>query len=112
MDIVYSALVFLHFLGMAGILSGFLMQLITGNEKSPKVILHSTLLQLLTGLLLVGLAEMNGGGLDHIKIGVKLVVALVVAIIAVINLRKPAANLATAAGVLTIINVGIAVFWQ
>ncbi|ASU83277.1 hypothetical protein CDO52_11255 [Nocardiopsis gilva YIM 90087] len=111
MDIVYSALVFLHLLGMAGIIGGFLMQLITGNEKSPKVILHSTLLQLLTGLLLVGIAEMDGGGLDHIKVGVKLVVAFAVAIIATINLRKPATKLALAAGVLAILNVGVAVFW-
>ncbi|MBB6172592.1 hypothetical protein HNR23_002652 [Nocardiopsis mwathae] len=111
MDIVYSALVFLHLLGMAGIISGFLMQLITGNAKSPKVILHSALLQLLTGLLLVGLAEMGGGGVDHMKVGVKLVVAFAVAIVGTVNLRKPATNLAVAAGVLAILNVAVAVFW-
>ncbi|WP_067972930.1 hypothetical protein [Nocardiopsis trehalosi] len=111
MDILSSALVFVHLLGMAGIIAGFLMQLITGNGKSPKVILHSSLLQLATGLLLVGTAEMGGGELDHVKIGVKLVVALAVTVVAVLNLRRPAARLAVIAGVLAVLNVGVAVFW-
>ncbi|MFC3998783.1 hypothetical protein ACFOVU_22850 [Nocardiopsis sediminis] len=111
MEILNSALVFLHFLGMAGILSGFLMQVMTGNAKAPKVLLHSSLLQLVTGLLLVGVAEMGDGDVDHVKIGVKLVVALAVTVLAFLNLRKPATRLAVAAGVLTIINIAVAVFW-
>jgi hypothetical protein len=51
MDILYSALVFLHMIGLAGIIAGFLMQLMTDNPKSTKVLLHSSLLQLVTGLL-------------------------------------------------------------
>ncbi|GAB3205508.1 hypothetical protein ACQEU5_01465 [Marinactinospora thermotolerans] len=111
MDIVYSALVFLHLLGMAGIVSGWLMQLIAGHAKAPKVLLHSSLLQLATGLLLVGVAEMGDGDLNHMKIGVKLVVAFAVAVLGVVNLRKPSTGLATAAGVLTLVNVAVAVFW-
>lgn len=112
MDFLYSALVFLHLLGMAGILSGFLMQLMTDSAKTPKVILHSTLLQLVTGLLLVGVAEMGAEAeVNHIKIGVKLLVALAVTVVAVLNLRKPATGLAATAGALAILNVGVAVFW-
>ncbi|MDA8368538.1 MAG: hypothetical protein M0026_01535 [Nocardiopsaceae bacterium] len=111
MEFIYAIFVFLHLLGMAGILSGFLMQLITGSDKSPKVILHSSLLQLVTGLVLVGLAEMGDAEVDHIKIGVKLVVALAVAVVGVLNLRKPATGLAATAGILTVLNVGVAVFW-
>ena len=112
MEILYSALVFLHMIGLAGIIAGFLMQLMTDNPKSPKVLLHSSLLQLVTGLLLVGVAEMADlGDLDHIKIGVKLLVALAVVVVGVLNLRKPARNLAIIAGVLAIVNIGVAVFW-
>ncbi|MEU0491851.1 hypothetical protein ABZ249_21665 [Nocardiopsis sp. NPDC006139] len=112
MAILYSALVFLHMIGLAGIIAGFLMQLMTDNPKSTKVLLHSSLLQLVTGLLLVGVAEMGDlGDLNHIKIGVKLIIALAVVVVGVLNLRKPAKNLAIIAGVLAIVNIGVAVFW-
>ncbi|NYH54392.1 MULTISPECIES: hypothetical protein [Nocardiopsis] len=112
MDIFYSALVFLHMLGLAGVLAGFLMQVMTGNAKSTKVLLHSSLLQLVTGLLLVGVAEMADlTEMNHVKIAVKLVVALAVVVVGVLNLRKPADKLAVIAGVLAVVNIGVAVFW-
>lgn len=112
MDILYSALVFLHMIGLAGIIAGFLMQVITDHPKSTKVLLHSSLLQFVTGLLLVGVAEMaDPGELDHVKIAAKLLVALAVVVVGVLNLRKPAKNLAIIAGVLAIVNIGVAVFW-
>ncbi|WP_435105713.1 hypothetical protein [Nocardiopsis synnemataformans] len=112
MDILYSALVFLHMIGLAGIIAGFLMQVITDNPKSTKVLLHSSLLQLVTGLLLVGVAEMADlGEMNHVKIAVKLLIALAVVVVGVLNLRKPAKNLAIIAGVLAVVNIGVAVFW-
>ncbi|HJE57153.1 MAG TPA: hypothetical protein K8V84_01365 [Nocardiopsis listeri] len=112
MDFLYSALVFLHMIGLAGIIAGFLMQLMTDNVKATKVLLHSSLLQFVTGLLLVGIAEMADlGDIDHMKIGVKLVISLAVVVVGVLNLRKPAKNLAIIAGVLAIVNIGVAVFW-
>ncbi|WP_067606860.1 hypothetical protein [Nocardiopsis listeri] len=112
MDFLYSALVFLHMIGLAGIIAGFLMQLMTDNVKATKVLLHSSLLQFVTGLLLVGVAEMADlGDIDHMKIGVKLVISLAVVVVGVLNLRKPAKNLAIIAGVLAIVNIGVAVFW-
>ncbi|MDE3724053.1 hypothetical protein PWG71_21900 [Nocardiopsis sp. N85] len=112
MDIFYSALVFLHMLGLAGIIAGFLMQLMTDHPKSPKVLLHSSLLQFVTGLALVGVAEMADlYDPDHIKVAVKLVIALAIVVLGVLNLRRPAKNLAIIAGVLAIVNIGVAVFW-
>ena len=112
MDFLYSALVFLHMIGLAGIIAGFLMQLMTDNAKATKVLLHSSLLQFVSGLLLVGVAEMADlADINHVKIAVKLVIALVVVVVGVLNLRKPAKNLAIVAGVLAIVNIGVAVFW-
>lgn len=112
MDFLYSALVFLHMLGLAGIIAGFLMQLMTDNLKATKVLLHSSLLQLVTGVLLVGVAEMADlTDIDHMKIGVKLVVSLAIVVLGIMNVRKPATNLAVVAGVLAIVNIGLAVFW-
>ncbi|MEY9213124.1 hypothetical protein NI17_002310 [Thermobifida halotolerans] len=112
MEIVYSALVFLHFVALAGIVSGWLMQQMGGYAKAPKVLLHSALTQLVIGLLLVGLREMGDlGAVDHVKIGVKLVVNLAVVVLAVLNVRGPSPRLALAAGLLTLLNIGVAVFW-
>ncbi|MBV2362359.1 hypothetical protein ACFPZ0_18590 [Streptomonospora nanhaiensis] len=110
MEIINSVLVFLHLLGMAGIIAGFLMQLITGHKASPKAILHSSLLQLVTGLLLVGVAEMGDDAVNHVKIAVKLVVAVAVVVVAVLNVRRPSTRLAIAAGALAVVNVAVAVF--
>ncbi|WP_017591039.1 hypothetical protein [Nocardiopsis potens] len=112
MAFIHSLLVFLHLLGMAGIIAGFLMQVATDSIKAPKAILHSSLLQLVTGLVLVGLAEMGDGAVDHVKIGVKLVVAIAVTVVAVLNVRKPATRLGIIAGALAVLNVAVAVFWQ
>jgi hypothetical protein len=58
--------------------------------------LHASYLQLITGLLLVGVAEMGEGDVNHVKIGIKLVVAIVVTVFAFIGSRKQKAF--TAAG--------------
>ncbi|SIJ03819.1 Uncharacterised protein [Mycobacteroides abscessus subsp. abscessus] len=50
--------------------------------------LHASYLQLVTGLLLVGLAEMGGGQVDHMKIGIKLVVAILVTVFAFLGNRQ------------------------
>lgn len=111
MDIVYSALVFLHMLAMAGIIAGWLMQQLGGNPKAPKVLLHSSITQLIVGLLLVGVGEMGDAEFNHAKIAAKLVLALAVVVFAVLNLRKPNPRTAAIAGILTVLNIGVAVFW-
>lgn len=116
MDLVYDLLVILHLLGMAAVVGSWL-----GVLRSPRVVpgmVHGALLQVVTGLALVGLREGgavdDAGELDHAKIGVKLVVALVVAALAWVN-RKRADSvppaLVHAIGGLALVNVVIAVLW-
>ncbi|KAA0919690.1 hypothetical protein [Dietzia sp. ANT_WB102] len=114
MDIVFSIVLILHFVGLAGIIGGWLAVI-----KAPhvnKAILHGAILQVVTGLLLVGLREMQDGDpLNHMKIGIKLVVAIVILVVAIIGVRKEAkaqgstATLANVAGALGVLNVAIAV---
>lgn len=112
MSILASFLLFLHMIGLAGILAGVLMQLMTDNTKSVKVLLHSSLLQFVSGLLLVGVQEMADlADVNHMKVGIKLVVALAIVVVAFVNKRNSATKLATVAGVLGVLNIGIAVFW-
>ncbi|WP_315915049.1 hypothetical protein [Arthrobacter sp. lap29] len=115
MDFLRLVLVFLHILGAAAIVGGWLAAF-----KSPTVSQWQwigALTQLITGLLLVGLAEMGDGDVNNVKIGVKLIIALIVAVAAFIARRKIKNNqdvskgLAHAVGGMALINIAVAVFW-
>ena len=61
MDVVYKILVVLHFLGLASLIGGWLVQLrAVGERYVSAAMLHGVLTQLVTGVLLVGL----GRGVD------------------------------------------------
>jgi hypothetical protein len=111
-ELVYDLLVVLHFLGLAAIIGGYLTVL-----RSPRIVVgmvHGALLQVVTGLLLVGLAEaVLDKEVDNAKIGVKLVVALVVAVLAFVNRKKETVSptVVHAVGGLAILNVLVAVLW-
>jgi hypothetical protein len=119
MKYVYEGIVVLHFIGLAMLVGGFIAQ----SRSTPRVVSRTmfdgAMTQLLTGLILVGMRESSldlgeEGELDQTKIAVKLVVALVVAIIAVIGRRKPEGEQQPywlAAGVLAIANILVAVLW-
>ncbi|GAA1899536.1 hypothetical protein [Lapillicoccus jejuensis] len=101
MSIVQGLVVVLHLLGMAAILGGWF-----ATRTSPRV--HPAMLwgarsQIVTGLILVGLAEAgigtDGEPVNHPKIGVKLVVALAVAaLVEIANARQKRFNLPVAIG--------------
>lgn len=113
MEFLTHTLVVLHFVGLASLLGGFLVQM----RSSPRVVnpsmVHGILTQLVTGVLLVGLAEADDADVNHAKVGVKLAIAAVVAVLVFANRKRQA--LATgvwaAIGGLTIVNIVVAVFW-
>ena len=78
---VYEAIVVLHFLGLASLLGGFLVQMSTKPRGINNAMLHGVLTQLVTGIL-VGIRESkileDEDPLDKTKIVVKLGIALVV----------------------------------
>lgn len=118
MTFLTGLLVFLHVLG-AAIIVGTWIYTMKRPTVSPGQF-HASLLSLVTGLLLVGLAEMEGGvGTDfRVKIGIKLVVVLAVAVAAFVGQRKTrrgetvSTGLAHAVGGLALINMAIATMWQ
>ncbi|WP_269936808.1 hypothetical protein [Arthrobacter sp. HY1533] len=117
MDFLHSLLVFLHILGAAAIVGGWLAAFKTPTVTKWQWI--GALTQLITGLLLVGLAQMgDGDGPNNAKVAVKLLIALVVVVAAFIGRRKAKNNedvskgLAHAVGGMAFINVAVAVFWQ
>ena len=65
-------------------------------KSSPRVVnsamVHGILTQLVTGVLLVGIAEADDADVDHAKIGVKLAVAVVVAVLVFANRKRDGAR--------------------
>lgn len=119
MEYVFDAVLVLHFVGLALILGSFLVQLKDPQKTVTRWMWDGALTQILTGILMVGLVE--GGALgdaakDHIdqaKIGTKLVIAIVIAVLAFIGRKRrpPQVALWLTIGLLALANVVIAVFW-
>jgi hypothetical protein len=118
MEILHNILLVLHFIGLASLLGGFLVQMKSFKTKSAVInpaILHGALTQLVTGLALVGVAEMDpdNDALNYAKIGTKLTVLLVIYVLALVNRKKSSVPtpIIGAIGALTILNIVLAVFW-
>lgn len=120
MSLVYNLLVVLHFLGLASLIGGFLVQISTSPRVVNNAMLHGALTQLVSGVLLVGLryplhnSDPEEWALpDNAKIGVKFVILLVVLGLILANRKKEAISTGVwaAIGGLAIANVAIAVLW-
>jgi hypothetical protein len=119
--IIKSFLVVLHLVGLSALLGGFLVQIKALRAKTAEIlpaIVHGAWTAFVTGLLLVGVREWElalGGGydLDHSKIAIKSVVALIVLVLVMLNRKKKpvAASALGTIGGLTFLNVVLAVFW-
>jgi hypothetical protein len=113
MEILKQALLFLHFIGLASLLGGFMTQLSAAERRVTPAMLHGVATQLVTGIALVGVSEALPRAVNHPKVGVKLLVTL--AVFALVWLYRR--NSAVANGVffgiggLTVLNVAVAVFW-
>lgn len=113
MEFVRNLLLVLHFVGLASLLGGFLVQLKGPDRRVVTAMLHGGLTQIVTGVLLVGVLEAMDKDVNQIKIGVKLVIALFVTVMAfVLRKRGSLSNgLFFGLGGLALLNVAIAVFW-
>ncbi len=115
MEILFESLVVLHFIGLAALLGGWLVQMSSPTKVVNPAMLHGSLTQLVTGLAMVGLAETalaDEEDINHAKIAAKLVILLVITALAWANRRKESIPMGVwaAIGGLTIANIVIAVF--
>jgi hypothetical protein len=115
MEIFIGIVVVLHFLGMASIAAGWLANYL-GAARGLDVLVWGARVQLVLGLILVGLVQANKEDLSWAKIGTKLVVALAVvgfAEAANARARKGQAlpALTNASFGLMLLNVCVAVLW-
>jgi peptidoglycan/LPS O-acetylase OafA/YrhL len=116
MNIVFNILVFLHIVGAAMIVGIWI-----GNMKKPTVSprqFDGAVLQILTGVIMMGLIPLLDRDANYAKLGIKLVIALVVVVLAFLGSRKykkdepVSKGLAHSVGGLALLNVAIATLWN
>lgn len=120
MAIVATILVILHFVGLSYLLGSFLVEIkdvVRGQGRVMRGMLDGALLQLITGIALVGIYSaklIEDESVNTTKISVKLAVAVVVYVLALVfRKRVPAPSWALwAIGGLTLVNVIVAVSWK
>lgn len=117
MEILHSILLAAHLLGMAVIVGTFLVQMRKQTDFATLPVLIGAIVQAVSGLALVGLAEADGGDLNYAKIATKAIIALVVlaaAIGAFVAKRRGKRIMPWfhTAGGLALVNVLVAVFWR
>ncbi|MCC3652195.1 hypothetical protein LIX60_12080 [Streptomyces sp. S07_1.15] len=117
MDVLIDVFVGLHIIGIASLLGGFLVQMKAmgaGTARMVPAMLHGALTMLVTGVLLVGFNEMNDAMVNNVKVGVKLVV--LVAILGLVYVKRDDERVSKgvfgAVGLLTVLNIFIAVLWH
>ncbi|SDD79106.1 hypothetical protein [Auraticoccus monumenti] len=103
----------LHLIGFAALLGGAIVQL---RDREPLVnaaMVHGALVQLVSGVGLVVLDEVDDQDWDALQVGTKLVVTLFVALLVVVNRRYSSIprGLLAMITVLTVGNAAVAVLW-
>lgn len=124
---VYDIVVYAHVLGLAALIGGYFAVIAashadrrrSGHLVPSTVMVWGARAQIITGLVLVGLAEaVLDSELNHVKIGVKLLLALVAVGFAesgAAKARRHAAGpswMVHAAGGAAILNAAVAVLWS
>lgn len=114
METLRLILLFVHVLGFAALVGGLLAQVREPTKVVNAAMRDGAGTAFLAGLLLVGVLEAGDGPVDHVKVGVKFAVGLVVLVLVMANLRKPSIPQGLFYGLLllTVANVAVAVFWS
>ncbi len=117
MTIVYNIVVVLHFIGLASLLGGFLVQMRSSDKGVNPAMLHGALTQLITGIIMQGMLEsgaVGDGEVNTWKLATKLGITLVVTVLAFVGRRRTPPQVAFwgLIGALTLVNVILAVFWN
>jgi hypothetical protein len=113
MDVAHVVLLVLHVVGIVALLAGILVQVRRPEKRVNGLMRDGIGVAFLAGLFLVGVLEAGDDEVDRTKIAVKFGIGLVILVLVMANLRKPRIPDGLYGGllVLTLANVGIALFW-
>jgi hypothetical protein len=115
MEALRLILRYAHLIGFAMLLGGAIAQYVTGKLRINPAMLWGSIIQVLTGIALS--APLRGGGDDEpspVKLGVKLLIALVIFVMVFVPRNRTEVNRGHFIGVvvLTLSNAAVAVFWR
>ncbi|MEV6350241.1 hypothetical protein [Actinoplanes sp. NPDC051851] len=115
MEALRLILLFIHLVGFSLLLGGAITQFLSGKFRINPAVLWGSIIQLASGIVLS--APLRGGG-DHepspIKLGVKLLFAILIFIMVFIPRKRDEVNKGHFIGIitLTLVNAAVAVFWH
>ncbi len=114
MDLARLILLLVPLLGWAALFGGLVGQAKDTEKRVNGAMRDGAGTAFLTGLLLVGVLEADDTALDHVKIGVKFAIGLVILVLVMANTRKPSIPQGLYVGLLllNVVNVGVAVLWS
>ncbi|NMO56232.1 hypothetical protein HH310_34275 [Actinoplanes sp. TBRC 11911] len=115
MEALRLILLFIHLIGFALLLGGSITQLLSGKFRINPAMLWGVVIQLISGLGLA--APLRGGGdaePSPIKLGVKLIVAILIFIMVFVPRKRESVAKGHFIGIvaLTLANAAVAVFWR
>jgi hypothetical protein len=113
MEALRLILRYAHLIGFALLLGGAIAQYLSGKLRISQAMLWGATIQLVTGIALAAPLE-RAEPLDHAKLGVKGVIALLIFIAVFVPRKREtvAKGHFFAILVMTLLNAGIAVFWR
>lgn len=88
MDFLHSLLLTAHLVGLSMLIGTFILQMRARSGYSFTMLLIGASLQLVSGVALYGLAMAGDGDVNHAKLGIKALVAVVVFIAALIGFLR------------------------
>jgi len=108
-------LLYIHLVGFALLLGGSITQYVSGTLRINPLMLWGSIIQLLSGIALA--APLRGGGdaePNPVKLGVKLVVAVLIFVMVFFSRKRAAVNRGHFLAIigLTLVNAAVAVFWR
>ena len=109
-----DVLLYVHLIGFALLLGGALAQYLTGRLRINAAMLWGVVVQLVTGIALAAPLPRHGAQPDHVKVAVKAVLAILIAIMAWVPRKRETVNRGHYIGIvaMTAITAGVAVFWH
>ena len=111
MDFLYNAILFVHILCWAFMLGSWAATM--KQPGLPKGFPHAALTALVTGAILMGLKIMDDADINHMKLGIKMLINLVIVVLAFMAQKKgdqASKALVNTVGGLTVLHIVIALF--
>jgi hypothetical protein len=114
MEWLRLALLYLHLIGFALLLGGGIAQYISGTLRINAAMLWGAGAQIVTGLALASPIRDEGDEPNPVKLGVKLVIALMIFVMVFFSRKREAVNRGHFMAIvgLTLVNAAVAVFWR